>query len=395
MTAAKTVPKTEYKVKFGRLYGWGANSHDNLALGRGAHKEEVLTPREINLTHINLDPIDIEKIVGGGGHTLMIDKAGKVYSCGWNVRGQAGTTEQTYVIVKVSGLDDLKIVDVACGWDCSMALTDDGLVYAWGSNLYGQLGGLLPIGVKTNKPKHLQLDRPVKKISLGLRHSAIVTCDNKVLTSGAGNKGQLGRDLQDATNSNEFVEVPGLDNVSSVSCGQYHTVICTNDNKVFAWGDNRYGQLGVDISKFKQTTKPMEVEGLKNFGICKEVYCAWTHSAIMNSENKVYLWGRNAYGQLGLTNMTPICTDTWTAKQVEIPHKIKEFCIGSQHNLMLCDNNQVFSWGWNEHGSCGVGHIDDIYEPTAVPIPHSHEEILHIGTGAAHCFAIVKKDESD
>lgn len=136
----------------------------------------------------------IKKIVGGAGHSIILDDLGNVFTCGLNDKGQTGQSSNLNRINefrKLNSLEGKKIVDVACGWDSSMALTDHGELFAWGSNFHGQLG-LNRLETKINTPTKVECGMVIKKISIGLRHSAIVTRDSKVLTSGAASKGQLG-----------------------------------------------------------------------------------------------------------------------------------------------------------------------------------------------------------
>ena len=89
-------------------------------------------------------PEDIVKVVGGGGHTLMLDRAGNVYSAGWNKTGQLGlghTQPCVSVFTKVDSFCD-KIVEIAAGWDFSIFLTEHGEVFTCGNNSFGQLGSL-------------------------------------------------------------------------------------------------------------------------------------------------------------------------------------------------------------------------------------------------------------
>lgn len=183
----------------------GANSHGQLGHG-DTKEEEFLLPREVDLSSTDLDPENITKIVGGGGHTLILEKSGTVYSCGWNDKGQAGTQEESRVFKKLESLEGQKIVDIACGWNSSMAFTENGELFAWGSNSHGQLGlKNVPVGGKTHEPTKVEI-APVQKVAMGLRHTAVVTRDSKVFTCGASTKGQLGTKFRDVRYFDTFRE---------------------------------------------------------------------------------------------------------------------------------------------------------------------------------------------
>ena len=90
-----------------------------------------------------LEPGDIVRVAGGGGHTLLLDRAGAVYSSGWNSVGQLGLghTQPVSVFTKVDSFCD-NIVEIAAGWDFSIFLTEHGEVFTCGNNSFGQLGSL-------------------------------------------------------------------------------------------------------------------------------------------------------------------------------------------------------------------------------------------------------------
>lgn len=172
----------------------GANSHGQL--GQGVLSEQCVLPQEVDLSECGLRPESVKKIVGGGGHTLILDTEGRIYSCGQNNKGQTGVShsEQTNVLkFRRLSLDNNKtVVDVCCGWDSSAALTKDGELYLWGSNRYGQLGDDPSTRPSTSSPICTIRSGKVKRVSMGLRHTAVVADSGNILVCGANSRGQLG-----------------------------------------------------------------------------------------------------------------------------------------------------------------------------------------------------------
>lgn len=170
----------------------GANSHGQL--GQGLSSEQFVLPQEVGLSGCALKPEAIRRIVGGAGHTLVLDADGRVYSCGLNNKGQAGSTEQKSVLTfqGICALAHEVVIDVCCGWDSSAALTRNGELYVWGSNRYGQLG-LDPSGFPSvPQPRRISIGGRIKNISMGLRHTAIVTENRELYVCGSNSRGQLG-----------------------------------------------------------------------------------------------------------------------------------------------------------------------------------------------------------
>ncbi|XP_058802630.1 secretion-regulating guanine nucleotide exchange factor [Phymastichus coffea] len=369
-----------------RLFSWGANSHGQLGQG-DIKEEELLVPREVDLSSTGLQPKNIVKIVGGAGHSLLLDNAGRVFSCGWNNKGQAGVTNASSHFQRMAVVPEgEEIVDIACGWDSSMALTKSGELFTWGSNSHGQLGLThAAIGAKVNKLSKVEFAKPVQRISMGLRHSAVITKDARVFVCGAATKGQLGIDFRGGRYSGQFVEVSQIQSARYVACGQHHTVVVTSDNEIFAWGDNKYGQLGVDPAIRALSLTPVKINNYEGTMSIRGIFCGWTHSAVLTADNKVFCWGRNSYGQLG-RGQSVQAVETWEATVPVTSTSIQQLAVGSEHNVALLDDKTVVSWGWNEHGNCGNGSVENVFVPTKI-VSLELKSVL-IGTGAGHSFAV-------
>jgi len=111
--------------------------------------------------------------------------AQKIFACGSNQEGQLGRensvigdSSSSPILIYDCGLAGPRIVQLAAGSHHSMALTSDGGVVVWGSNLEGQLG-LSGVSGLVNKPTKVPIPEPVKEISAGYYHSVFLT-GNKV-----------------------------------------------------------------------------------------------------------------------------------------------------------------------------------------------------------------------
>lgn len=113
--------------------------------------------------------------------TVRFSGSQKIFACGSNQEGQLGRENSTIgdsssspILVYDCGLAGPRIVQIAAGSHHSIALTSDGGVVAWGSNLEGQLG-LPGISGLVHKPTKVSIPEPVKEISAGYYHSAFLT----------------------------------------------------------------------------------------------------------------------------------------------------------------------------------------------------------------------------
>lgn len=358
----------------------GANNYGQLGLG---HKsDDEIQPKEVSLECCDLCAEDIIQIAGGAGHSLILDKNGFVYCCGWNSKGQLGASDDTQKFTQIDILKGFKVVQISCGWDFSAAVTECGKLFAWGNNGNTQLGLSKSITC-TGIPSRLQCSQKLatgfKYVSCGLRHSSMITKDNGVLVAGTGAKGQLG--LGDNFNDNNYVtlsRVPELDDVISVASGQHHTVVLRGNGTVLSWGENKYGQLGVNTN-FANSFVPLEVfnnEALTN------VYSGWTHSAALTNNGEVFTWGRNTYGQLGAPREVP-----YVPEKIPTLQNVGQYTAGSEHNLAVTNDGKLFSWGWNEHGMCGTGDRKDVKVPTQIL---ANKKIKYAFACTGSSFAVVE-----
>jgi hypothetical protein len=217
----------------------------------------------MSLTHVvparALGPPPGKPVAAGGGHTIAVTSNRTVLAWGLNGNGQLGdgtTTDKSSPVQVLersgSGLSTLAfIVAVSAGNSHSLALDQNGAVWAWGSNTYGELGDGTTVqrsaAVPVIGPDGLPLGGVVS-ISAGFSHSLAVKADGSVWAWGRNNSGQLGNGT--TTDTSIPVQVAGSGgtghfvNASTVSAGDYFSLARTLDGAVWAWGLNDKGQLG-------------------------------------------------------------------------------------------------------------------------------------------------------
>ncbi|CAG8688915.1 16472_t:CDS:2, partial [Funneliformis mosseae] len=160
-------------------------------------------------------------------------------------------------------------VNVVCGENHCLALTKDGEVYSWGSGRFGQLGhGELTDSLE--KPMVIEFFQGlrVKKISCGGWHSAVITDSDDLYTFGWNHFGRLGIFFEESSTVNcaepSLVEFFGEDNeelnVLKVACGSAHTVVITDDFRLWSCGWGKYGQLGLGADKLNDNYKFVPID---------------------------------------------------------------------------------------------------------------------------------------
>ncbi|MDY4873393.1 MAG: FN3 associated domain-containing protein, partial [Alloprevotella sp.] len=141
--------------------------------------------------------------------------------------------------------DTLRCVNMSASTSHTIATKNDGSLWAWGYNSYGQLGD----GTTTNKTTPIKIMDNVVSTSASRYHSLAIKNDGSLWAWGRNSYGQLG----DGTTTNKTTPVKIMDNVVSTSAGLYHSLAIKNDGSLWAWGDNSDGQLGDGTTTNKTT----------------------------------------------------------------------------------------------------------------------------------------------
>ena len=324
-------------VKAAALYCWGWNEYGQLGTGDTA---SASVPTEA--TAVTSASITPTQVALGQRHTCVLADNGTVWCWGYNYYGQLGdgTTEDRLTPVQVVGLTN--VIKISSGGLASCALKDDGTVWCWGYNNQGQLGD----GTTFNRSTPVQVVglSDVVDISSSGPHTCAVKNDGTVYCWGYNNHGQLG----DGTifTQRTPVQVVGLSGAIQVTAGIYHTCALKNDGTVWCWGDNTYGQVG-DGSASDQHT-PVQVPGLADIvGLSGGAL----HTCAVKNDGTVWCWGYNSSGQLGdgttLNRPTPV--------QVVGLNNAVEITTGFCHVCARTGDNSVYCWGCNSYNQMGDG----------------------------------------
>jgi hypothetical protein len=177
----------------------------------------------------------------GGSHSLALKHDGSVLAWGSNSHGQLGAgIDDPYQVLPVNVTGFSSVEAIAAGAAHSAALKNDGIVWAWGKNVSGQLGN----GTETDSNTPLQVSSltEVKAVVLGENHSLALKKDGTVWSWGDNTSGQLGNGSN--VNSKLPVKVTNLRNIKAIAGGSSHSLAVCSDGTVWGWGYNTDGQLG-------------------------------------------------------------------------------------------------------------------------------------------------------
>ena len=282
----------------------------------------------------------------GDYHSGVIAQDGSLYMWGVNDFGQIGdgTTKNRYKPTKI--LDH--VVSVSLGDYYSGAITQDGSLYMWGSNVYGQIGD----GTTEDRYKPTKILDHVIAVSLGYCHSGAITQDGSLYMWGSNDSGQIG----DGTTEDRYKPTKILDHVIAVSLGVSHSGAITQDGSLYMWGSNSRGGIGDGTTEVRY--KPTKI-----LDHVIAVSLGDDHSGAITQDGSLYMWGRNYYGEIGDG------TEEDRYKPTKILDHVIAVSLGVGHSGAITQDGSLYMWGWNSDGQIGDGTTKARYTPTQITIP--------------------------
>jgi|GEM_PF-3162652 len=343
----------------------------------------------------NADLIEEITFVEAAGHSTAINMGGEVWAWGANFRGQLGdgTTIDRLLPVQVRGPDGegflMNIVELAAGNTHTIAFKEDGTVWSWGSNTYGELGD----GTVVRKLTPVQVLglggegflEGILKVAAGVDYSLALMKDGSVWAWGVNGSGQLGNG--ENTSSSVPVRVKGpygegfLSYIVDIDCGFSHNIALKSDGTLWSWGNNYFGQLGDGTIENRNT--PVEVRGPDEIGLMSDVINidAGAYSSIaLKKDGTVWTWGKNDSGELGdgtkIIRYSPV--QVKGANNETFIKDVIAISMGGYHTIALKNDGTLWSWGGNYSCQLGDSSSTNRLTPVQVRAPARLDSYLYL-----------------
>lgn len=322
---------------------WGANGAGQLGSGTifsSAAPQLARAPSAFSAT------------AQGLAHSCGLTPAGEAYCWGWNLSGQLGlgqSDENRHAVPeRVAG--GTRLESITAGDRHTCGLTADGTAYCWGGGLFGQLGSGTPtdfcatFGEACNlRPVPVAASLALRALSAGRDHTCGVTVSGEAYCWGRNPLGQLG----DSSTTARDVPTPVYGGIvfHDIAAGGLHTCALVEDGSAHCWGSNLSGQLGIGTPEGRMVV-PSRVATNVRF---TSLSAGEEHTCGIATDQTLWCWGSNAFGQLGVVGVALAAAPTMT----EGP-KFETVTTGDAHTCGLATDERVYCWGWNGFGQLGT-----------------------------------------
>jgi alpha-tubulin suppressor-like RCC1 family protein len=324
------------------------------------------------------------QIASGRYHTVVLNIDRVAYGFGSNFMGQLGdrSGDDKKTPTKVAFNGKMEFLNAA--ENHTLAIDENNQVYAWGDNKFGQLG--LESIESFYTPQKVDFNESVIMLSTAKNHTLFLTQSQKVYGCGDNRLGQLGDDNTTTRLKPKKIDFFDDKDIVFVEAGDSISFAITRSGEVYSFGSNCCGRLGLGMpeSKINHISTPQKIDfyGKKIVSIS----AGSSHALAINEEGRVYSWGDNSYGQLGIAseetnkNIPTLLDYDFVATMV----KAKGY-----FSLLLTKDELLYSFGDNSSGQLGIGYVLTKSYPSLINL----KNIVAIEAGLNSSFALDRNGE--
>ncbi|KAJ3494795.1 hypothetical protein NLG97_g3851 [Lecanicillium saksenae] len=419
------------------IYVFGEGTSGELGLGSkkvdGKKPIDVKRPR----LNANLDAksVGVIQISCGGMHVAALTRDNKILTWGVNDQGALGRdTTWDGGLKDMDGNDSdsdededdtginpsestpiavgdeffapgTKFVQVVASDSATFALTQDGRVYGWGTfrSSDGILGFTESIKIQ-QRPMLMPTLKNITALAAGANHILALDTKCNVVAWGCGQQNQLGRRIIERNKMSSLIpQGMGLPRgkIVKIACGAYHSFALDKDGKLWGWGLNNFGEIGVQSNAGEDDAvilKPAKLTDLDDH-IITDMDGGVHHSLACSDKGKLFTWGRVDGYQVGFEfdelNKDDVIYDERGAPRILVKPTINDevsgicaVAAGSDNSFAVGRDGKAYSWGFSSNYQTGQGTIEDVTTPTQIDNTAIRGKKI-IGAGAGGQFSIL------
>lgn len=312
-------------------------------------------------------------------HVLALFEDGTVWGWGINNFGEVGNGIRNYQSSPALAQGLPRVTAMARGDGFSLALAADGTLWSWGDNSAGALGRPAPGGFSLT-PAPIPSLPPMAAVVAGPKHVLAVAQDGSVYGWGSNVFNEVG------SNSGTLpvtapVVVAGLPTITAVAAGASFSLALAANGTVWGWGYNSLGNMGLGFTSLN-VLPPAQAKNLN--GVVR-IGAGNGYALALRIDGTLWGWGDNGAGQLGIGAASAAVTSPGPITTLQ---NVVSFATGNQHALAVKNDGTVWSWGSNENfGALGNGvQMGNVPTPTQVAGLTGMEQVF-AGFGFSGCIA--------
>lgn len=260
---------------------------------------------------------------------------------------------------------DFTVTHIAAGGAHSLVIGEDGNIWSFGNNNVGQLGiGATSAG--NAFPQRTSGNRQYSALAAGWDFSfGVATSDSRMWAWGSNTGVSDGRSHLGIGSRDTPFPSPingdghGAAQYTAVAAGREHAIGLRSNNTLWSWGTNNYGQLG-EQSGSSNPDNPYQV-GSRQYKAISTAPGGY-HNLALDMNDQLWVWGSGANGRLGNNSTVNAASTVQHTGEHQI-RRYKKIAAGASHSLALDMDGHLWVWGLNSNGQLGNGQTGSSLEP--------------------------------
>jgi prepilin-type N-terminal cleavage/methylation domain-containing protein len=320
----------------------------------------------------------IKTLSSGGYHTLAIKQDGSLWGWGNNVYGQLALDDTVNRLVPTRiGIENTWSF-ISASYTSTFAIKQDGSLWGWGRNNIGQLG--LNDTVNRLVPTRIGISNAWTSASSRGTHTIAIQQDGSLWGWGYNIDGELG--LNDTVDRLVPTRIGTSNTWTSASAGGDQSLAIQQDGSLWSWGYNGYGPLGLNDTVNRLVPTRVGTGNTWSF-----VSTGYSHTLAIQQDGSLWGWGSNVYGQLGLNDTVNRLVPT----RIGTSNTWASVAAGGDHTLAIQQDGSLWNWGLNDGGQLAFNDTVNRFVPTRVGIENTWSTRL---SGGGFYTLAIKQDGS-